>query len=274
VNLIETIRGRKAWPTRCGRRRRPASLRWLAEARAVRARHRHRAARTGVVERVLRRPRAGIHRVTERWLLAARSVHPHVALSLQAVLRLRFAWGGGHTVLRTSGPDRRVGARDTAAGEIRAPMTIAEREWERERDPAQMGVAPPPRHRQTEPCRRVYQRARAPRDLLTTSHTVRPAPARPVSARLERLRRREERGPWTAAAHIALREGPPAPVAAARRPAVATVRTEAPARWAAAAPPAVDVAALPAPQIQALTDRVVQQIDRRLSAWRERNGLA
>jgi hypothetical protein len=265
-----TLRRRASWPA--SRRRRSARPRWLACARALRDRYRRRRSGGGFLDRVLLRRGSALHRVTERWVLAARDTHPQVALTVQPLLRLRFAWSGGSTTVVHAPGARGTGVLPAgrpsaaAAAAARAPSLGEPMQVVRVHAPG------PPR---PAPCVRVFERARAPRETLAAPPAPRAlALAGIASARAEKLRRREERAPMLSPARVLIREAAPPRAEAVASPPVPVLRAEPPARRPFPAPAVNDVAALPAPQLQALTDRVVQQIDRRLSAWRERSGLA
>jgi hypothetical protein len=270
MSVASGMSRRKGWPER--RRRSSARPRWLVRARALRDRYRHRRSAAGFVERVLLRRSARLHRVTERWMLAARATHPQIALTVRPLLRLRFAWTGSTSLVGPVAAPR-AGAGVVTPGRPAASADVIRESWLTDRTLVLRAFAAGPSR--PAPGARVFERARSPRLVLAA-----PKPPRSLelgglaSARAQKLRRREERGSGPVPARVVLRESAPSRAEAVQPPPVAFARAEPPPRQAFPPAAAADVAGLPAPQLQALTERVVQQIDRRLSAWRERSGLA
>ncbi|MEE8155489.1 MAG: hypothetical protein V3T53_11105 [Phycisphaerales bacterium] len=97
-----------------------------------------------------------------------------------------------------------------------------------------------------------------------------------VAEQMQQVRKRQRRVEPPAGPRVdrTLRKTAPAAVGSAARGTVPALSATAPST-----PPAMRRAEQPAPaapqiDVQALTDRVVQQIDRRFIAWRERTGRA
>jgi len=273
---------RTAVPRRRRRRAARPAAPWRAWVEALLARYLRRPARPGGAERVLARPPRPLSRVRERWLLASRTLLPQLHLAIQPVLRPR---------LRQVRP---VLAAPRRSPDIRSERTLRERTLAG-RPFSEAAVAPartvlalreliaagPMTSAMRLPLQLVFQRLREPARALgavTAARREAALAAGPALARrLSEKSRRVEQAPAGAPSQVmARREASPAAASAIPGPPAAPwdlrEARAAQARWSgpvsglpAVSPPAVNVAAL--------ADQVMQQIDGRLHAWRERTGL-
>ncbi|HYH46129.1 MAG TPA: hypothetical protein VEG34_10615 [Thermoanaerobaculia bacterium] len=220
--------------------------RWTAWARALAGRHGRRHERVDRLALELARPRTLARSVQQRWIVSSRMVQPRISLAIQPVLHGTF-WRGGTVAERT----------------LRTVRDERFRETERVREMERL--------REVEPGRTLGNR----HDRAERASKA-PALARSLAARV----RREETLLHGGTATRVLRES----AASAKReerttePA-ATPRGADPRRpeipgWGspAAAPGRFAAPAAPPINVEALTDQVMRQIDRRVGAWRERTG--
>ncbi len=250
--------------------RREQRSRWSAWAAGLAANHRRLAARPPGLERVLARPREVGQILRERWLLAARHVQPQIHLAIQPVLRQTF-WHPA-TVVREVRPVVLNEIGRAAAPLPPIPVAPLQAVFQRLRaadpaTPAAAGLAgsferaanvmPAIALRAIET---VYQRLNA-----AARREEGPADSRRIA---QRLRRTEEPvfAPLPRVQRLAAAPTPePAPPVTV--PAWAAGAMSAPrsgSSWSPPVSPAIDV--------PALADRVMQQIGRRVEAWRERTG--
>jgi hypothetical protein len=248
-------------------------------------RHLRRAARPGGPARVLARPLSG---VGERWLLASRTLLPQIRLAIQPLLRATH-WQRG-TVRevhhqRTTVRSERTTLERVLAGERPAPAAPAPASMvlAAQREAAVAGASTPGRGIVARaaapallpPLQLVLQRLREPERALGTASAVRrehATAARPqLARRLAEKARRVEAGLVPAAPRLlarhaaaAARESGDAAAAPRGARAVPTRWTDPVSAFPAAPPPPISV--------DAVADRVLQQIDHRLLAWRERTG--
>lgn len=279
--------------------------RWRAWAGSFSNRHRRLAARIAGLTSVLAKPRAASRIVRESWLLSSRTLQPHIHLSIQPLLRfdLRPAVPAPQILHQTNSlgqTSERFDRRPAAE----APQSLREILHETRRRSSESHTLAE-RFRQTDssttrvletvktrpiseapriaPLSLVLQRLRKPERALAVQRELRaqegPA-SRPALARyLADKVRREERPDDTPVARV-LREDAPAsrndrdPADAARSFPTMPPRT-APDLWreAPAATAIPTAAAMISPAgVEALTEKVMHQIDQRLHAWRERRG--
>jgi hypothetical protein len=226
------------------------SARWSAWAAALLDRHRRLGARTHGLATVLAKPRAAGRILRERWLLSSRTLLPRIHLSIQPLLRLSSL--------------RQTGCASPAPAQTFVSVSTA---FSR--------TAPA-----AAPLALVLQRLREPgRAMATRTGRRAPegAPARPALARhLASKVRREERAAHAATVRVVARTNA-LTEQSGREPATpwgsepaAPPRAADPWRGTQASTPAPVQA--PAVNVEALTERVMQQIDRRLHSWRERRG--
>jgi hypothetical protein len=245
--------------------------RWSAWAAGLAANHRRLVARPPGLERVLARPREVGQILRERWLLASRHVQPQIHLAIQPVLRQTF-WHSA-TVVRDSRPGG-VGEAGRAAEPL-PPIPVAPLQavFQRLRaaDPA---PAPAGLASSSERAANVMPALalRAIETVFQRLHTAARREDGPADPRriAQRLRRTEEpvfAPPPRVQRQAAPRTPEPAPAQPGTVPAWAAGAMSAPRSgpsWSAPVAPAIDV--------PALADRVMQQIGRRVEAWRERTG--
>jgi hypothetical protein len=270
---------------------RPAP-RWRAWVEALLARYLRRPARPGSPGRVLARPPRPLSLVRERWLLAARTLLPQIHLAVQPLLRV---WQTRPVVTpHHRGAGRRAElASLPGAGFTPALALLARRARLREPVPAgpapsgvapRAGAAPPPAR---PPLQLVYQRLREPERVLGAVAAARREAgwaARPeLVRRLAERSRRREQAPAAAPARMpdrvmARRLPAAAPAPASPSPPAAPWDSRDSKQWRAMqarfSGPASGLPAAPPPvvNVAALADQVMQQIDGRLNAWRERTG--
>ena len=236
--------------------------RWRAWAAALLSRRRRVAARIAGHSAVLAKPRAAVRTLRERWLLSSQSLRPQINLSIQPMLRFDFRPAPPTTRMFFHGTDRHTDTITDRSTDRRfverfhslAPLALV---MQRLREP-ERGLALPSVHRDPE------------------GPAARPEIARQLAGRVRRM----ERPVPAPAVRTVARDGAPAARNVSESaapwdpepPATASAVRAFPDRWhgtpaagAAPAPP-------PAVNVEAVADRVMQQIDRRLHAWRERRG--
>lgn len=255
---------------------RGAASRWTAWARALAGRHGRRGERVDGLALELARPRALAKTVRQRWIVSSRLVEPRISLAIHPVLRASF-WRGG-VVEKVLESTRTTRTERTYTDEhFRATERLREsREHgiERLREVERVLSARPA-------LQTVFARLREPGRLLD-GRLVReerlaeaPALARSLAAR---VRREEKPLPGGTPARV-LRESSVSSPEERRAPSSARGAEpgETPPRplpgWGSpAAPGAFAVPTAPPINVEALTDQVMRQIDRRVGAWRERTG--
>jgi hypothetical protein len=246
--------------------------RWTAWARALAGRHGRRHERLDQLSLQLARPRALARSVQQRWFFSSRVVQPRISLAIQPVLRAAF-WRGQERVERTA----------TTARTTRTERTHQERVREVERFAATERVFAD----RSTALLKVFERLREPERVLggqparVERVSEAPALARSLAARVRREEKplpggtpaRVLRPAETAAAERAEERRTPAPPSQTA-PWQAEARRADPPGWGspAAVPGSFPVPAVPPINVEALTDQVMRQIDRRVGAWRERTG--
>lgn len=245
--------------------------RWTAWARALAGRNGRRHERLDQLSLQLARPRAQARAIQQRWFFSSRTVQPRIALAIQPVLRAEF-WRAQERVERTA----------RTATTTRTEATERERVREMERFSATERVFAD----RSTALFKVFERLREPGRVLggqparVERVAEAPALARSLAARVRREEKplpggtpaRVLRPVETAAAERAERQTPtpPAPWAAEAR------RADLPGWGSPAAVPGAfpgsSAGAVPPINVEALTDQVMRQIDRRVGAWRERTG--
>lgn len=270
-------------------RKTAAASRWRSWARDLASRHGRRQAHPGGPERVLARPPlAGVSRlVRERWVLASRTLQPHIHLAIQPVLRPRSG-PGLRSVLAAAPPVRAAAGAPAVAAQGETVFAPVRTVFGRAPEPAAAlmpatrsappgAVSGPSRVSRpaTAPLQLVFQRLREPGEVPAVSGTRAGAlPDLPETARrLARKARREELPlpgqPTRVLAAPQSPEGQPGRERGATPwepvPATRTTSWPGPGVPAFPAPP-------PAVSVEVLTDQVMRQIDHRLHAWRERTG--
>ena len=244
-----------------------------------------RAARPGGPARVLARP---LSAVRERWLLASRTLLPQIRLAIHPLLRAT-RWQRG-TVRETYRERMEVRHERTTlerllAGGRLAPSALAPAAMVLAAQGEAASTAAPPPGLATlaraaapaalPPLQLVLQRLREPERALGTTPaarrehvtTVRPQLAQRLA---EKARRVEPAHVPAAPRQLARRASPAASESGDPSAALRGTRA-APRRWS---DPVSAFPAAPAPAIsvETVADRVMQQIDHRLLAWRERTG--
>jgi hypothetical protein len=235
--------------------------RWTAWARALAGRHGRRHERLDHLALQLARPRALARSVQQRWIVSSRVVQPRISLAIQPVLRGTF-WQGPERVERTARTERTERTRTN------------ERFHDSERVlPARPALQPA--------LRTVFERLREPGRVLggqpgqVERAAEAPALARSLAARV----RREETPLPGGTANRVLRESATSARREERQTEPASTprgadprRPEIPGWGSPAAAPGGFAIPAPPINVEALTDQVMRQIDRRVGAWRERTG--
>lgn len=236
--------------------------RWTAWARALAGRHGRRHERLDRLALQLARPRVLARSVQQRWIVSSRMVQPRISLAIQPVLRGTF-WGGGaltrEKVLMTAKTERtlsRVRDERSFATERALPARPAlQMVFARLREPGRM------LGNRRDGVERAAEAPALARSLAARGRREEtPLPGGPASRVLresETSARREERKTEPASAS---RGADP------RRPEIAGWGSPGAVSGGFAAPVAPPI------NVEALTDQVMRQIDRRVGAWRERTG--
>jgi hypothetical protein len=281
-----------------------AIVRWSAWAASLSKRHRRLGSRTAGLSAVLAKPRAAGRSVHEHWTFSTRTLRPRINLAIQPLLRfdLRPVMQGMqgiptsqvfHQHLSVPPPAGFELNPAAAATQILHWMTRHEsaerRSFEsrslierfRQVNSSSVHIVEPAPLRTT-PLSLVLQRLREPERALTMQKnpllpgtTARPEVAPSVAKYLADKVRRTEKLVVEPAARVLREEAPE--LRKSRALAESSRESAAPDSWRGM-PSASFPASVPgmpmAPQVnvEALTETVMNQIDQRLHAWRERRG--
>lgn len=248
--------------------------RWTAWARALARRHGRRHERVDCLALQLAHPRALARSFQQRWIVSSRVFQPRISLAIQPVLRSKFWRGGAVAAERVLNTVRTEKALRTVKDE-RFHRTERVRETERFREvervlPARLALET------------VFARLREPgRVLANRQDRAERAFEAPALARTLAARVRREEAPLPGGTATRMLRVSETSVQREERKAESawTPRGADPRRpeipgWGspAAVPGGFAVPAPPAINVEALTDQVMRQIDRRVGAWRERTG--